>query len=225
MKANFKSIILGCVIGATISNVIPVMGYNGTRNIQAVFKNIKICVDGVQMTPRDTAGNVIEPFIYNGTTYLPIRAVGEATGKEVTWDGATSTVYLGKSSMTSYLGQQVKAYKLEAAEEGTATLGGKKYLNSLILSRLNGNAYYNLNGMYTSVSGVYAMEDGAEDDYECMIHFYGDDRLIETLHVQGGKLPKNFVINVSGVTQLKIVKEDDNRFGWYRACLGSVEFH
>ncbi len=35
-----------------------------------------------------------EPFIYNGTTYLPVRAVGEAVGKEVAWDNDTKTVTL-----------------------------------------------------------------------------------------------------------------------------------
>ena len=65
------------------------------RNIQAVFKNIKICVDGVEMTTRDTAGKEVEPFIYNGARYLPVRAVGEAVGKEVSYDGSTRDWALG----------------------------------------------------------------------------------------------------------------------------------
>ena len=63
---------------------------NGTKNISATFRNIKIVVDGKEVSTS------AEPFIYNGTTYLPIRAVGEAVGKEVTWNAGTNTVYLGE---------------------------------------------------------------------------------------------------------------------------------
>ena len=38
-----------------------------------------------------------EPFIYDGTTYLPVRAVGEAVGKTVGWDGKTNTVTLSST--------------------------------------------------------------------------------------------------------------------------------
>lgn len=218
MKLNFKSMVLGCVIGAAVMGAIPAMGYDGTRTIQAVFKNIKICVDGVQMTPRDTAGKEVEPFIYNGTTYLPVRAVGEAVGKEVTYDGSTNTVYLGKSGQVKYLGQQVKKYQGRAYEE-TVTMGGQKYTNGISFG-YGRDAYYNLNGLYTSISGMYGMEDGTSDNYEAIINFYGDGRLLDSITVRGGQLPKNFAVNVSGVAQLKIEQSDDSG----EICLGSVEF-
>ncbi|MEI3163971.1 MAG: NPCBM/NEW2 domain-containing protein [Lachnospirales bacterium] len=219
MKLNLKSVMLGCVIGGVVMSVIPAMGYDGTKTIQAVFKNIKICVDGVAMTPRDTAGKEVEPFIYNGTTYLPVRAVGEAVGKEVTYDGSTNTVYLGKSGQVKYLGQQLQAYQNVYATEETVTMGGQKYVNGLSFY-YNGNAFYNLNGMYTSISGVYGMKDGTREDYEATLSFYGDGRLLETLNVRGGVLPRNFAINVSGVAQLKIETTDASG----KVCLGSVEF-
>jgi len=64
--------------------------------IEALYSNINIYVDGVAVKPKDTIGNAVEPFIYNGTTYLPVRAVGSAFGKTVDWDGATQSVYVGK---------------------------------------------------------------------------------------------------------------------------------
>lgn len=59
-------------------------------NIPVSFSNIKIVVDGEQISTSK------EPFTYEGTTYLSVRAVAEAVGKDVTWDGNTKTVYLGK---------------------------------------------------------------------------------------------------------------------------------
>ena len=221
MKINFKSMMAGCIVGAVVASAVPAVGYDGIRTIQAVFKNIKICVDGVEMTPRDTAGKEVEPFIYNGTTYLPVRAVGEAVGKEVTYDSTTNTVYLGKSGVKSYLGQQVTAYQKEGwTHEGTYSMGGKSYVNSLKLDSSSSNAFYNLNGLYTVMSGVYGMEDGTSEDRESAISFYGDGRLLNTITIRGGELPKQFAVNVSGVAQLKIKRNDGNG----TPILGSVEF-
>ena len=132
MKINFKSMMLGAILGASVASVVSVGASEGVRNIEAVFKNIQIYVDGNKITPRDSAGKEIEPFIYNGSTYLPLRAVGEAVGKEVSWDGATSSVYLGKSGMRAYLGQQVTKYQGSAREE-TVTMAGNQYVNGLDL--------------------------------------------------------------------------------------------
>lgn len=60
-------------------------------NIPVSFSNIKIVVDGQQISTSK------EPFTYEGTTYLPVRAVAEAVGKDVTWDGNTKTVYLNSA--------------------------------------------------------------------------------------------------------------------------------
>ena len=68
---------------------------SNTRTLQASFNNIKIVVDGVELKPQDSNGNAVEPFIFNGTTYLPVRAVASAVGKSVYWDGPNYTVYLG----------------------------------------------------------------------------------------------------------------------------------
>ena len=77
-----------CLLGAMALGTFPVSAENGTKEISAAFRDIKVVVDGKQLsTPA-------EPFIYNGTTYLPVRAVGEAVGKEVAWDNDTKTVTL-----------------------------------------------------------------------------------------------------------------------------------
>ena len=83
-----KKAFVFCLLGAMVLGTCPVSAEDGTREISAAFRDIKIIVDGKQLsTPA-------EPFIYNGTTYLPIRAVGEAVGKEVAWDNDTKTVTL-----------------------------------------------------------------------------------------------------------------------------------
>lgn len=59
--------------------------------------NITVKLDGEVQTMTDVNGNPVYPVLYGGTTYLPIRAVGNMLGLDVDWDGATQTVILEKS--------------------------------------------------------------------------------------------------------------------------------
>ena len=93
-----KQRLQGMVIGALIVVVIgcaSAWAKDAAETITAVYRNIKLVVDGVLVEPKDVNGNVVEPFIYNGTTYLPVRAVGQAFNKQIEWDGENNTVYLG----------------------------------------------------------------------------------------------------------------------------------
>lgn len=67
-----------------------------SKTVTAVYNNIKIMIDGEEITPRDVNGNVVEPFIIDGTTYLPVRAIASALGEDVDWNGETNTVYIGE---------------------------------------------------------------------------------------------------------------------------------
>jgi len=59
--------------------------------------NITVKLDGEVQTMTDVNGNPVYPVLYGGTTYLPIRAVGNMLGLDVDWDGATQTVILEKA--------------------------------------------------------------------------------------------------------------------------------
>ena len=49
-----------------------------------------ITVDGVKRTFTDAQGNAVYPMLYQGTNYLPVRAIGELMGKSVSWNGQSS---------------------------------------------------------------------------------------------------------------------------------------
>ncbi len=94
MKKRLQGLIAGILIGTILTSGM-VFAKNIQETINAIYMNVKLVIDGEEITPKDVNGNVVEPFIYSGTTYLPARAIAEAFGKNVHWDGETATVYIG----------------------------------------------------------------------------------------------------------------------------------
>lgn len=67
---------------------------NGVSVLAKKTDVINIFIGGGKFVAKDANGNVVNPILKDGTTYLPIRAISEAFDKEVAWDGATRTVTL-----------------------------------------------------------------------------------------------------------------------------------
>lgn len=86
-----KKLFLGVFIGIIISTS-TIYAKQINETISVVYNNIKISVLGQECIPKDVDGNIVEPFIYEGTTYVPIRAVSQAFGKRVDWNDEEKTV-------------------------------------------------------------------------------------------------------------------------------------
>lgn len=93
-----------------------------SKTIQATYRDIKIYVNGELTQPRDDVGNAIEPFIYNGTTYLPVKGISQALGLPVAWENETSSVFVGT------LPKEIKPTEVtvSTAEELIGALGSNK---------------------------------------------------------------------------------------------------
>lgn len=95
MKERGKGFIAGVLVSAALVGTIGTAAATiGTRNAELSYRDIKITLNGRQITPKDSTGTVVEPFTINGTTYLPVRAVADAMGLGVNWNDSTSTVAL-----------------------------------------------------------------------------------------------------------------------------------
>jgi len=94
-------IALGAVFMLMLVTAVPVFAASTQRQLTAHFNNIRIVIDGVLITPRDGLGNIVEPFVVDGTTYLPVRAIAEALGRTVQWDENTQTVHISASLVTT----------------------------------------------------------------------------------------------------------------------------
>ena len=55
---------------------------------------VTIYVDDQKVDPRNAQGDPVDALLTGGTTYLPIRALGDALGKDIGWDESTTTAYV-----------------------------------------------------------------------------------------------------------------------------------
>lgn len=127
--------------------------------------SVRIVLDGKELIPTDAQGNVVEAKVIDGTTYLPVRAVANAFGKAVYWDGPTSTVYLGNMGgglpyATTKLSDLKNIGSSDWSNSGDLTDNyGNRYTED-IRCKYNSTAQYILDGKYTRLKGTLYISEG-----------------------------------------------------------------
>lgn len=84
---------------------------SGSVNIHT---GVRISVDGKEFVPVDSDGAPVEVFLYNGTTYLPVRGISNLFGLGIEWDNETKSVYLGSRD-----GKELAKYSGTASAEAS----------------------------------------------------------------------------------------------------------
>lgn len=201
----FLSGVAAAVLAASLTS--PALAALAAKTIQ-VYTGVDIYVDDVKLEPTNVNGNPVEVFVYNGTTYLPIRAVGEALGKTVQWDPKTNSAYLGKHTgekpavwlqdLDYFTGKDLKVTTTEKDNLGNTRQ------ETIDASRGFTNTYL-LNGQYSAISGTFFQRyNYRSSTEESKLLIYGDGELLYSAEMAGGIQPTDFYVDLTGVLELKI---------------------
>lgn len=111
-KKNRKAaVLIITILILSLSLGMVVFADNNFKNLKAWFGNISIYRNNqlVQL------GDDKRPFIVDGTTYVPVRAMADLFNKEVGWDGINYRIDLNDkpSENLAYMSQQLYAAQLE----------------------------------------------------------------------------------------------------------------
>lgn len=192
------------------------LALTGTQSANITFRSIRLVIDGREITPEDANGNIVEPFIYNGTTYLPVRAVGEAFGKDVDWNGDTSTVYIG--GVTARPAKEVLLYTkpyIAIGDSGGFSASGNETENRITVNSTEGVDAGNEKIRYSNYV-VYALNAAAvkftatlnpplNESNELIYRIYGDGKQLYTSPIiTPNVLPVQMNLDVTGVIEMKI---------------------
>lgn len=209
-KDLFKGIALGCALTICIGSAIAVNAEAIRKEIYAVYDNIRIVINGKEITPKDVNGNVVEPFVYEGTTYLPVRAISNALGEEVDWDGDTNTVYIGgKVSKEDVPMDTLKAFKGEEFKTDgelvhrAETIYPNNYLSTNILP--NGGGTFILEGNYKKLSGMFIVKDGAATESTIQFKDADTNKILGEYTAKSGDKPLEINVDVTGVDKVSVV--------------------
>ncbi|MDR0310515.1 MAG: NPCBM/NEW2 domain-containing protein [Acidobacteriota bacterium] len=229
-KNVLKGMIIVFVVVCLMSGI-TVFASIGQRTLTAHFNNIEIVVDGEVITPRDGNGNIVEPFVVDGTTYLPVRALADAFGKDVRWDGDTNTIFITSSADTSsqpvsqddqvrlsemdYLGshwEKTSEMQMSTGDFAQDVLSAS-YINPIFSQPgVVATADYLLNGEFSRMSGtLFLSYEGRDPRSTQRFVVWGDGIQIYTSpEIEGGFLPIVFDIDVTGVNVMRIINQYDS---------------
>lgn len=115
IRMNKKIAIVLAALILTLSVGSVAFAASGYKDLKAWYNNIKIFKNGQQVQLD------FEPFIIDGYTYVPLRAVGELFNKDFDWDGVNYTINIKdrpdanlNNMMKQIVDQQVTISTLEA---------------------------------------------------------------------------------------------------------------
>ena len=204
MKKRLQGLVAGVLIGATITGGV-VFATTGTKTIEVLYNNIKVYKDNVLCELKDANGTVVEPFIYNGTTYMPVRGTANLAGMDVEWEGETQSVYLWDemSGEEVFLMDVCPPYETGSFRDESFYMAGEKYSNGFYSWFYEQDAYFNLNGKYSELNCVIGHLDG-HGSREKTVSFYIDGKKVKEVDVFEGDMPKKVTVPLNYGLQLKI---------------------
>lgn len=231
-----KGLIIGFMFCFILTTLAPVAAAK-INEIKVVMGGIKISIDGDIQVPTDGNGKVVEPMIYDGTTYLPVRALTNMlTDKKVDWDAKTQTVFIGKkpnSGETSVLLETLKPLTLDSIKIVTEKDAQFNLLDEIqspfnrmkyepaqyykAMTYTRSSAVYKINSDYSTINGYFVEPyTYLGSDSKATIQFYsvdqyGEKTLIESYDTKAGDEPMKISVPVHGVNILRIeMAKNDN---------------
>lgn len=232
-----KSGIRGFVLGFTLCAMLfglagTVLAAGSAQTLKDVLVGgIRIVIDGQELHPTDAGGNPVNPMIYNGTTYLPVRTVASALGKAVYWDGPTYTVYLG--NMDGKL-----EYPTVMMKDMTSIADATKATNKLTDNygntygyAINGCNYYDgsrfeylLGTKYSHFKGTLYIPAGMTENYSVVMTVTADGKqLYSSPAMDKTSAPVPFDVNVTGYND--VIIEFTSTYGIEFLNIGDAGFY
>ncbi|MEE1013306.1 MAG: NPCBM/NEW2 domain-containing protein [Clostridia bacterium] len=229
MKKTLKGYLLGF-----LSAAILVSGVTYAAN------TVRIVIDNKELIPTDVNGNRVDPIIIDGTTYLPVRAIADAFGKSVYWDGPNSTVYLG--DMNGALKYPTAMLKDVENINGESSWSFKNVDNDVLIDNY-GNSYSNaigcardatfetlLNGKYSKFKGTLYIPQDYIVDKSIRITIGADGHQIySSPQMNKTSRPVEIDIDISNYNDFKIIYSADysQSYNWecQALCIGDAGFY
>lgn len=215
MKERLQGLTAGVLIGTMLTGG-AVFAKTAMENIEVMYDNIKVYKDNVLCELKDANGSAIEPFIYNGTTYMPVRGTANLADMQVTWDGNTKSVYLWDEMVpdgTVFLEEcppyESQGYTYLSTNGETFEMAGERYSNGFEFWS-GCYALFNLNSKFSTLECTVG--HASDNQSSKSVSFIVDGKTVKEVYLEPDDLPQKISIPMNYGLQLKIVAGDGSGY-------------
>lgn len=151
----------GVLAGALIFGAAVSFAATGNKSILAEYSNIKMVVEGKLVQSE------LEPFLYDGRVYVPLRFAAEAMGKEVGWEN--NTVMIGSNKQSLLLTDLIAPSEsgLECSQGSVMNVSGTPYERGFYITGKDGESgtlsFFVQDKGIKEVSGMLGVDDSNSD--------------------------------------------------------------
>ncbi|MFB9326454.1 stalk domain-containing protein [Paenibacillus aurantiacus] len=167
--------------------------------------SMKFLVNGKPFQPQNDKGAALAPISYNGSTYLPVRAISNALGVNIEYNGATNTIILGEKLAGIPIADSYGSSGQRTKDPQSTSYNGKDYkdvhFNNLSGARSDGFSLYP-KGKYQKI--VIQVAAIGKDIEEFFVSDAETDIKLKTDTIAVSEGLKTYEIDISGVERLYI---------------------
>ncbi|MEW6622961.1 MAG: hypothetical protein AB1420_07530 [Bacillota bacterium] len=206
-------------------------------SIQAVLSNtIKLKLNGQDWAPKDpVTGDYFKPIVYNGRTYLPVRAIVEEAAKmPLEYDAATNTIWIGGKKeilevkelkyYENYYGTILTTDNAKLATPHAAYKWG--ITNDKPMNMQYFTFYLKPDGKYSKFRASFYLDDSAP--YSLTMNIRKDSyngEVIKAITLEPGETLENVDININGIKKFCIESNITPGYGTiYKLVVGEPVF-
>lgn len=181
--------ILGFSLGA--------IGTTKQEEVKAIINyELKMQLNGTNFAPTGADGKLIRPITYNGSTYLPVRAIAQALSIAVDYDAVTQTVFLGERGKTPLESRHFSHlwYCQLSYDKSQLFVNGKQYQSGILYTGKDGfsemGGFVLPKGQFQKFGGVACLEDNDNTTDEVIIKIREKDqsgKVLKELKVKKGE--------------------------------------
>lgn len=229
--------IAGFISASMIFGTLGVFAAGGS--MIEVFYNVKdVKINKVSKMPED------KPFIYNGTTYVPLRYIAENLGEQVKWEGETQTIHIGEMKEAaavypdsgiehmSYNVMENSGNKFFYGEGPVKDTVGNEYSNSirlLVREQISKDYSWNeisfpLNGQYKefkAVAGLTEAYKAAGFSGDLIISLDGE--IVLEKEMKSGDFPEDITVDVKNANKITFKLQSNAEANLYDGASADLE--
>jgi len=138
--------------------------FAASKNVTVLInRQVKVSYNGQTQEFQNVNGVRVYPITYEGTTYLPIRAISSLFFTEIQWDGETNSIYIGQGDLDVTSAKNVTEFVAGTNEEVEVLLNGDitiyYYDEAQTFTDVNGKIVYPLSYEGTTYLPVRAVSN------------------------------------------------------------------